>query len=271
MRFSRTSFILLLLFISLTGNEILAQQRIRFKAFEVRSSGLLVRGDLVQFRESLISPLAYTGSGGQVDIFRLKEGEYSRNYFNLGLDLQYAKNRFGLEALLIQPEFVISHTWMSSLAYNDKQKILLGAAFSAKPYVFNFRDESADKLHWITSYTLDFHYILEQELGRTRKFWLEFQIPLAGVVFRPDPEIMYEFQLPGLLELTKRLHSRPYLASLHNMQAGTFRAFVDLVAGERGAISVGYESDFYSFAKPVRATIITHSLTMRLMFNRLII
>ncbi len=271
MRVSNVCIILVLFNILYAENQIHAQQRIRFKAYEVRASGLQLKGDFFQMKESLISPLAYTGSGGQVDIFRLKEGEYARNYFKLGLNLQYAENRFGLEMVLIQPEFVISHTRMTSLAYNDKQKILLGGAISAKPHIFRFTDESSEKMNWITSYSLDFHYILEQELGRTRKFWMEFQIPLAGVVFRPDQDIFYEMQLPGVWEVTKRLHSKPYIASLHNMQAGSFRAFIDLSAGERGAVSVGYEADFYSFAKPVRATVLSHSFTLRLMFNRLII
>lgn len=271
MRYFIASFFFLFFASFIQDNNLAGQQRIRFKAYEVRASGLNIKGDFFQLKERLISPLTYSGTGLQADYFMMKEGEFSRNYFHLGLNVDYASNRFGLDVIFVQPEFVLSHTWITHLAYNDKQKILIGGAFSAKPRAYKFLNENNEHIHWMTSYTLDLHYILEQELDRERKFWLEVQIPLLGVMFRPDAESFYSVQLPGIWEMTKRLHTNPEFASLHNFQSICFKAFIDLYAGERGAFSVGYETDFASFSKPVRASVITHSLTMRLMFNRLVI
>ena len=271
MRYFIASLLLIFFASFYQGSNLSGQQRIRFKAYEVRATGLTIKGDLFQLKERLISPIAYTGTGLQLDIFRLMEGEYGRNYFNLGLNVDYAKNSLGLNVIYFQPEFVISHTRMTHMAYNDKQKILLGMAFSAKPRAYKFLKEDDNHLYWITSYTLDLHYILEQEIDRERKFWVEFQIPLVGVVFRPERDMFYTVQLPTAWEVTKRLHTNPTFASLHNMQSATLKAFIDLYAGERGALSVGYEADFFSFSKPVRASVLTHSFTIRLMFNRLVI
>lgn len=271
MRYFIASLFLILSQVLFLSFNLKGQQRIKFKAFEVRSSGLQIKGDFFQLKDRLISPLAYTGTGGQVDIFRVKDGEMARNYFNLGFNVNYAQNKFGLNVLHIQPEFIFSHTRITNLAYSNKQKVLLGLAFSAKPRLYDFVDEDFYHVHWMTGYTLDLHGVFEQEIGRDRKLWFELQIPVAGVVFRPERETFYSIQVPTLWEITKRAHTNGYFASLHNMQSGTFRVFYDLAAGERGSLTIGYETDFISFAQPLRASVLTHSFALRIMINRLVL
>lgn len=263
-------------FISLSAsffypNSVFGQQRIRFKAFEVRSSGIQFKGDFFQLKDRLISPLAYSGAGGQIDYFWSMEGEVARNYFNIGLNLDFGRNRFSLDAIYFQPEIIVSHTRITDMAYSDKQQILMGFAVSAKPRLYKFIHEDADHLYWMNSYTLDFHWILEQEIGKTTKLWVELQVPLVGVVFRPEQEIFNSVQLTSLWEIIKSSHSGVNFASLHNFQSATLRAYYDLAADERGALSVGYEADFVTFSRPVRAYVLTHSLTLRFMFNRLVL
>ncbi len=271
MRFFLAPFVFIICYLVFPANNLFGQQRIRFKSFEVRSTGLHIKGNFFQLKENLISPLTYSGKGGQIDFFRLMEGEFGRNYFNFGLNLNYARNRFGLNVIYFKPEITVSHTRITGLAYNDKQNILIGLAISAKPRTYRFLDENNSHLNWVNSYTVDLHYILEQEIDNWRKFWIELQIPLVGVVFRPERDIFYSFQLPEAREIFKKIHSNPKFASLHNLQSATFKAFIDLSAGKTGALSIGYEADFATFFRPVRASVLSHSFTLRIMFNRFVL
>lgn len=259
--------VLFLLFL-LTPDTLQAQRRDWFKTYEVRSTGLQMKGDFMQMSEQLISPLPYKGFGGHFEVYRIKYGEEARNFFSIGFRTDFLKNKHELRALLFRPEFMYSHTRLTELGGDKDRRILLGLAATGKPTVYRFRDEDANHFYWTNHYTLDFHFIYEHETGRDAKFWIEVQIPLAGLMFRPEGERLSSIQLPRFFDLAREVHSKPSFISLHNFQAVTLRSFYDLMADDSGSISVGYELEFNTYASPSRITFLTHSLAFRFLFNQ---
>jgi hypothetical protein len=259
--------ILLVLFL-VTPGPLQGQRRDWFKTYEVRSTGLQLKGDFMQMREQLISPLPYKGFGGHFEVYRIKYGEEARNFFSIGFRTDFLKNKHELRALLFRPEFMYSHTRLTELSGDKDRRILLGLAATGKPGIYKFRDEDANHFYWTNHYTLDFHFIYEHETGRDSKFWVELQVPLAGVMFRPEAERPSSIQLPRFFDLARETHSKPSFISLHNFQSVTLRTFYDLMADDSGSISVGYELEFITHASPSRIAFLTHSLAFRFLFNQ---
>ncbi len=133
--------------------------------------------------------------------------------------------------------------------------------------IYRFVNEDPDKIHWTTSYTLDFHFVFDLEIDRDRKFIAEVRIPLAGAVSRPSEDDHYTFQFPGFGRYMKRLHENTGFAGPHNMQALNLRLAYDISRSRRRAFSIGYEGDFARFSEPAPVIYLSNSIFLR--FNYL--
>ncbi|TVR70588.1 MAG: hypothetical protein EA408_10955 [Marinilabiliales bacterium] len=232
-----------------------------------RITGVTLNMNWMQMADRYFSPLRYNGPGAQLEIFSVRDNVTMRRHLNLGAKADYMLNRHGFEAFYLQPAFSLGLTFLVDPLSSDNGFTYAGGSASAMTRMYRFVNEDPDKVHWTTSYTLDFHYVFDLEIDRDKKLIAELKIPLAGAVSRPSDDIQYTFQFPGFGRYMIRLHENIGFAGPHNMQALNLRLAYDLSRTRRRAFTIGYEVDFARFSEPAPVIYFSNSIFFR--FNYL--
>ena len=238
-----------------------------WKTFDTRSAGLSVNIHWMQLNDAHFSPLRYDGPGGELKIQSVRYYGDVRRHFAIGAKADYLQNRQGFNSFFIQPEFRGGLGFKINDLSTGNAVTYLGGEINATSRMYRFVNEEPDHLYWATSYTAEFSYIMDVDIGIERKAFLELRLPLAGMVSRPMEENYYSYQLPGFNEYIKRLHENFHFATWNRMQAVNLQMLMDISRTRRNSVTLGYELDFARFLNPTQAMYFTNSLFVRIFFD----
>ncbi len=241
-----------------------------FRSYETRSAGVSVNLHWMQLSDALFSPLRYNGPGGEIKIVSARDYDDMRRHFSLGAKVDYIWNNLDFHTMYLQPGFHYGLSFLVNDLSTERTLSYLGGGMTGTSRIYNFLNEDPDHIYWTTSYTVDFNYFLDINIGQGKKIFAELTLPLAGVVSRPSEENLYSFQLPGFWEHTKRLHENIGFATLDKMQSANMIIAMDLTRTRRHSFSIGYEVDFSRFTDPRPVIYFSNSLYLRLLFNALV-
>ena len=250
-------------------SEVHSQQAFK-KSLETRSAGLFMNFHWLQMNDAGFSPLKYSGPGGEIKLSSVRSYDNIRRHFSIGASGDYIQNNLNFYAYYLKPELTGGLTFLADNISTENSLSYVGASFSATSRMYRFINEDPDHLYWATSYTLDFQYFFDMEVGKTRRALFELNIPVVGLASRPTAESHYSFQMPGFYEYLKRLHENPGFVTWNTMQAVNVSLVMDLSRTRKRSLSLGYELDFARFLKPEPAVYLSNSLFLRVYFDVLV-
>ncbi len=262
-------YILIILIGVLFMSEAYSQPPFR-KSLETRSAGLVLNMHWLQLNDAQFSPLNYSGPGGEIMISSVRSYDNIRRHLNIGASGDYIQNSLGFNAVYLRPEIVVGVTYLVNDLSTENSLSYFGGSFSATSRMYRFLNEDPDHLYWATSYTVDFHYFFDMEVGEKRRGLFELRFPIAGVSSRPSDDNHYSFQLPGFGEYMKRLHENIGFSTWNTMQAVNATLLIDLSRTRKRSFSLGYELDFARFTKPEPVIYLSNSLFLRLFIDSLV-
>jgi hypothetical protein len=262
-------YILILLTGVLFLNETHSQPPFR-KSLETRSAGLVINMHWLQLNDAQFSPLSYSGPGVEISLSSVRSYDNIRRHLSIGASGDYLQNSFGFNAVYLRPEIVAGVTYLVNDISTENSLSYIGGSFSATSRMYRFLNEDPDHLYWATTYTLDFHYFFDMEVGEKRRALLELRFPIAGVASRPSDDYHYSFQLPGFGEYMKRLHENIGFSTWNTMQAVNATVLIDLSRTRRRSFSLGYELDFARFTRSEPVIYLSNSLFIRFFIDSLV-
>lgn len=250
-------------------SEVNSQQTFK-KSLETRSAGIFINFHWLQMNDARFSPLKYSGPGMEIKFSSVRSYDNIRRHFSFGAGGDYIQNKPGFDAYYLKPAITGGVTFLADNISTESSLSYVGGSISATSRMYRFINEDPDHLYWATSYTLDFHYFFDMEVGERRRALFELNFPVAGLASRPAAENHYTFQLPGFYEYMKRLHENPGFVTWNTMQAVNVSLVMDLLRNRKRSLSLGYELDFARFSKPEPVIYLSNSLFLRMYFDVLV-
>jgi hypothetical protein len=220
-------------------------------AGKVKHLGLHLNSGIASYREDLLVPLGFHGSGLSLGPIYTRQTENSLIRVRLKVGLGYLKNRYSHEAWVLMLE--IRPSWMRKFAEHDRYGQFWGG-ICVPLQMNNLAMESWDDSHlyWLTAHSVGAGFQWDKRISRKNDAVFRMEVPVVSLVSRP-PTYRYNKQ-DALTHFT--FHFTEPNSSLHLETLDTYRAlFIQALLRtevRRSLFTLGLEFQYNYCREPER-------------------